>query len=290
MPLFEGSPGKVEQATDGKPGCSHNWSMQQPAAASQSLSECHVDPLADPNMSFPPVSLPLAVPPLPGSGGDFSLKSWPSLSPPPNFQLPDGFETGLSPMRKTAAATLTGGPKAAPHGAPAPSGGVPLGPTDFSLLIAGFGSEGAAAAPAKQPGAASAAAAQPRPQQQQQQQQQQPAPALGLPQDTLFGGLSLFGLPPPAGQAGQGSKAAAAGMGASGGLAPLPDQELAELTFDFGSLLGVDDAPPSWMGGPGLQAQQAAQQQQVQQQQQQQQQQQAAPLVGDRPFAALFGK
>jgi hypothetical protein len=243
MPLFEGSPGKVEQAGD--------------------------------------------VPPLPGSGGDFSLKSWPSLSPPPNFQLPDGFETGLSPVRKTAAATLTGGPKAPPQGAAAPSGGVPLGPTDFSLLIAGFGSEGAAAGPPKQPGAAGAAGATQHPQQQQQQQPQQQAavPGLGLPQDTLFGGFSLFGPPLPAGQPGQGSRAAAGAAGGAG-LAPLPDQELADLTFDFGSLLGVEDAPPSWMGGPGLQAQQQAEQAQ----QQQAQQQAAAPLVGDRPFAALFGK
>ena len=56
---------------------------------------------------------------------------------------------------------------------------------------------------------------------------------------------------------------------------PLPEGDLLnELTFEFGSLLGVDDTP-SWLGasaGGGSGAAAAK----------------PAPAVGDRPFAALF--
>ena len=230
-----------------------------------------------------PVWLAAAVPPLPGSGGDFSLKSWPSLSPPPNFQLPDGFDTGLSPIRKQlgghapgAAGTLTGGARTA-GAAPVGALDAALGPTDFSMLLAGMGGAGAGAA-AVAPKQAVAAGVPPGalPPPQQPRVSQPSVPATALPADTLFGGLSLFGAPlgqPCAAAVGGGAAAAA-----PPGLPPLPDKELADLTFDFGSLLGVGDAPPSWLpvGGGGAQAQP-------------QQPQQVAPL-GERPFASLFGK
>lgn len=118
----------------------------------------------------------------------------------------------------------------------------------------------------------------PAPQQQPAPAPQQPLAGSVLPSgaDTLFGGATLFGVP-----LGQPRLAGEAG-GGSGGLAPAAlasDRDLADLALDFGSLLGVADAPPSWLpqngGGVagGAQAQAAA----------------PAPL-GDRPFAQLFGK
>ncbi|PSC75321.1 TSL-kinase interacting 1 isoform X1 isoform A [Micractinium conductrix] len=251
-----------------------------------------------------------AGPPLPGTD-DFSLKSWPSLSPPSNFQLPDGFDTGLSPLmpgRKLpapgagGAATLTGGGSAKPGcaGAAAAAAAAALGPTDFSMLLAGVkgseAAEGGCAAP-KQP----VAVAPSRQQQQQQrlqaaqqaapqqQQQQQPPAAV----DTLFGGgaSTLLGFLGPAG--GGASKHAALpgsqaqGQAPGGGaVPPLQDKDLADLTFDFGSLLGVGDAAPSWLGpavgdggGGGARTQH----------QPQLQQQRQVSALGDRPFASLFG-
>lgn len=89
--------------------------------------------------------------------------------------------------------------------------------------------------------------------------------------DTLFGGLSFFGLP-----AGDGKLLDGGGLAAeaAGAMPLLPEKELADLTLDFGSLLGRGDAAPSWLG-PAAGGAHGNQPQ--------------PPPVGERPFASLFG-
>lgn len=228
--------------------------------------------------------------------GDFSLKSWPTLSPPSNFQFPDGFDPGLSPMRKRGTAgahlppagTLTGGTKdgtAAAASGPAGAMGSVLGPTDFSLLMADVSAGAVATAATQQQTAMDAGTqqqlqqqqccAQPAAPQQHQGQQQQALRTTAAAQqaaDALLGSSSLHGL------LGTTTRSPEDGAAATGAALPLlPDKELADLTFDFGSLLGVGDAAPSWLGPSGRPAQQPDPAQHPDQQ-----------AIGDRPFASLF--
>jgi hypothetical protein len=81
-----------------------------------------------------------AVPPLPDA--DFALRGWGSLSPPSNFQFPDGFDPAPLPAPKSKdGAGRLGGCGASDAGAQ----GLRLGPTDFSQLFATM--EGASAGP-----------------------------------------------------------------------------------------------------------------------------------------------
>jgi hypothetical protein len=101
--------------------------------------------------------------------------------------------------------------------------------------------------------------------------QQQTRLAVQPPEDSLFGGASLFGM---LGTTHQGGAVPADGAA----LPLLPDKSLAELTFDFGSLMGVEDGTPSW-GPPETHL--AAQQQAPEGQ---------APALGSRHFASLFDR
>jgi hypothetical protein len=153
-----------------------------------------------------------------------------------------------------AAGRLTGGSKAAAAKNDAMQPG--LGATGFSLLLAGEQS-------LRQQDVQQAAAEQPA-----MDQPQQAAPPAA---DTLFGGMSFLGFPASDSKMLDGGGMAA---GAAGAIPLLPEKELADLTLDFGSLLGGGDAAPSWLGAPasGARADQPQQQ-----------------LVGERPFASLFG-
>ena len=203
-------------------------------------------------------------PPLPNGNSNFSLKSWASLSPPSNFDLPEDFEQRPSP---TAAGAGRSDIAHLPAAAPQPQ----LGPTDFTQLMASLMGNSVDLLPASRQGGGTTAVAQ------------RAVDALlqhaGVGGDTL-GELLSGGATRPAPRAAAGR---AAGQNAepnpdSAALPLMPDKELRELAFEFGSLLGVGDAP-SWLAAPGGQLQPVSGQQQ---------QHQHAPGP-DRAWGALFG-
>jgi hypothetical protein len=194
----------------------------------------------------------------------------------------------LSPARKHTAqlaGTLTGpGKEAAAAAAAQQHAGevaVAWGFSNFGSLLAGIASQTGLASQHKQTVPAEA---------RQQQQQQQPAvgphgaaadPALG---DASLAGLlgmtqkaSLLGMTQGASLLGITQGAAAHQGHPTGEPAPQALRPgLADLTFDFGSLLGLADAPPSWLGPDAAKVAGVAAQ--------------PAAGLGDRPFAALFSK
>ncbi|GAB4818363.1 hypothetical protein N2152v2_005409 [Parachlorella kessleri] len=207
---------------------------------------------------------------------DFAARGWGSLSPPSNFGLPDGFDPAVLLPKPKAAARQAGPAAAADVGMTGAQSGNSrgglehlLGPTDFSQLFATMGMHHAPAA-----GAAG------------------PAAAGGVPAKAAAVGAKLQGPTAAARSAvdallGQGGcGAAGAGTALNQNINPNPDslpflgeRDLDQLTMSFGSLLGVGDAPPSWLQPQGG----------AQQEQQRRQPGLTEPLL-DRPFASLFGK